>query len=85
MTRRVLALPLAALVLGSLAAPALASADPVSCTNAYRAALADNPWEPLPHGGGGGEPGGAPMPGQPTRWAQWNQAATVAYAKCLAS
>ncbi len=83
MTRRALALPLAALALATAAAPAFA-VDPVACTAAYQDALNSNPWEPLPHGGGGGEPGGAPMPGQPAKWAEWNRAATLAYAKCLA-
>ena len=81
MTRRTLALPILAAALG-LTAPAAAT-EP--CTAAFQYAVTHNPWKPLPQGGGGGEPGGAPMPGQPTRWAQWNQAAATELAKCLAS
>ena len=81
MTRQVVA---AALVAAAAFATPPAGAAPADCMSAYRYALTHNPWRPLPSGGGGGEPGGGPMPGHPFDWAEWNTAATVAFAKCLA-
>lgn len=70
----------AAVATAALAAPA--SAD--DCVGEYRYAISNNPYDPLPSGGGGGEPGGGPMPGQPRDYAEYDVAKTVAFAKCLA-
>lgn len=72
----------AALTVVALAVPAAATAD---CVGDYRYAITHNPYDPLPSGGGGGEPGGGPMPGQPRQHVEYDVAKTVAFAKCLAS
>lgn len=79
MTRRLAATAFACVALVTLAAPADAD-----CVSDYRYAISHNPYRPLPSGGGGGEPGGGPMPGQPREWAGHNVTATTAFAKCLA-
>lgn len=71
MTRRLAA---AALVATALSATPASAATCTLATN--------NPYRPLPSGGGGGEPS-TPVPGQPREWVNWYVASAASYVNCL--
>lgn len=73
----------AALAASAYAAPSYA-APSTECVDRLAYQIGHNPVRALPYGGGGGEPH-TPMPGDPVGYVQYDVAAAIAAAKCLAS
>lgn len=74
---------IAAAALAAVAAPAFAG-PPKTCVDTFVYAVRNNPYRPLPSGGGGGEPH-SPIPGDPVGYVKYDANAAVVAAKCLAS